>query len=100
MIESEWNLLGQVDELDPIFQEEIDLLPENLIDISVIPVGRIEKRFMNGREVYNRNSSFSKIRFLLGGYKCEINPEHITFISERTKMPFIASHHLIPMNFQ
>ncbi len=98
--EAEWNLIGQADEQDANYQDEIALLPEKTIDTSVIPESKIEKRIISGREVYIRNSIFGKVRFQINGYKCEVDPLHKTFISERDKNPFLESHHLIPMNFQ
>ena len=32
-------------------------------------------------------------------FKCEINPEHVTFISKSTNKPYMETHHLIPLEY-
>lgn len=33
------------------------------------------------------------------GFVCEINPDHISFISKKTDMPYMETHHLIPLEY-
>ncbi|MBQ6509847.1 MAG: HNH endonuclease [Flexilinea sp.] len=37
---------------------------------------------------------------VIANYTCEINKNHETFIAEKTRHPFMESHHIIPMRFQ
>ncbi|SEG36374.1 HNH endonuclease [Eubacterium ruminantium] len=32
-------------------------------------------------------------------FRCEINPEHESFISRKTEMPYMETHHLIPLEY-
>lgn len=100
LLESNWNTIGQTDEFDYVYQDEIEEISDIKIDINKIPDSKIEKRIINGREIYNRNSAFGKIRFVMNNYKCEVNPLHETFLRDKDRKPFLESHHLIPMYFQ
>jgi 5-methylcytosine-specific restriction protein A len=53
-----------------------------------------------GRNVWKRNPSVAKEALEKANYRCEINPEHKTFISEVTGKNFVEAHHLVPMNLQ
>ena len=48
---------------------------------------------------YKTNARIAKTALHLANYTCEINPEHITFISKLGK-PYMEAHHLIPMAYQ
>ncbi len=69
---------------------------------SDIPRGPQQKR-----EIKDSNKSTSKIprdpniaahALNKANYKCEINPNHQTFISRTSNQNFVEAHHLIPMN--
>ena len=48
-----------------------------------------------------RRSDVLRNQVLAGAdYKCEINGAHETFIAEKTKKPYMESHHAIPMRLQ
>ena len=49
---------------------------------------------------YIRDPRVAKKRMEISKYKCEFNTTHRLFISRYTGVPFLESHHLIPMSFQ
>lgn len=60
--------------------------------------GPREPRFVNtagGRQV-RKDPRIAKRRFLLSGYRCEIDSSHQTFISASTNQKFVEAHHLVP----
>jgi len=50
--------------------------------------------------IYPRNQNEVNAAKMKNNYTCEIDPTHITFISERTKKNFVEAHHIIPMSAQ
>lgn len=49
---------------------------------------------------FQRNYSLALQALENANFKCEYNPEHITFISPITQKSFMEAHHLIPLAFQ
>ncbi len=98
--EKNWNLLGQVDNEDLEYQEIIEnsLITKKPFDIS--PKGRIKKINSNGRIIYQRDPRLAVNRLILSNFKCEIDPSHLTFLAQKTNLPFFEAHHLIPMRYQ
>ncbi|MBQ9870163.1 MAG: hypothetical protein IJM32_10945 [Ruminococcus sp.] len=48
-----------------------------------------------------KRSSIIKIQSIeSAGFKCEINPEHNTFVSKSTGHPYMEGHHLLMMKYQ
>lgn len=61
---------------------------------------RTPESYKKGNTIrYKTNARIAKTALHLADYKCEINPEHITFISKLGK-PYMEAHHLIPMAYQ
>ncbi len=61
---------------------------------------RTPEPFKRGNTIrYKTNARIAKTALNLADYKCEINPEHTTFISKLGK-PYMEAHHLIPMAYQ
>ncbi|MEK3684905.1 HNH endonuclease [Paenibacillus sp. FSL R10-2736] len=48
---------------------------------------------------YKRNAVTAKKSIVQSGYKCEYNPEHKDFISDKTNENYVEAHHIIPMGF-
>lgn len=46
---------------------------------------------------WSRNAVTASKALKLSNYKCEIDLSHSTFISKSTNMPYVESHHLIPL---
>lgn len=76
-------------------------------DFSKIPIDspevkkpRKQPRVMNGLKAWPRDAKISKIALKKAEFKCEIDPSHITFVSDASKELYVESHHLIPMKFQ
>ncbi len=53
----------------------------------------------SGVVTYPRDPQKRIIALKRVGFKCEINPEHETFISKSTGMPYMETHHLIPLEY-
>jgi 5-methylcytosine-specific restriction protein A len=49
---------------------------------------------------YPRNAAAALEALSAAGYRCEIDPDHDTFISERTGKPYVEAHHLMPVSRQ
>lgn len=99
--------LGQViDEM--LYREEINdvKFQENILFSSpartpIEPRHAPEKRGNSStKEAFVRDSKIAKEALVNADYKCEIDPNHLTFISPITKKNFVEAHHLIPMAFQ
>lgn len=54
----------------------------------------------NETNTYPRNASYVKQALIQADYKCEINSEHTTFISNATDEQYMEAHHLFPMSIQ
>jgi 5-methylcytosine-specific restriction enzyme A len=49
---------------------------------------------------WKRNPKLAARALKMADYKCELDPESISFISKNTKKPFMEAHHLVPMGLQ
>jgi 5-methylcytosine-specific restriction protein A len=49
---------------------------------------------------YKRDPEMAAIAIRSANYQCEVDPDHETFTSRKTKQPFVEAHHLIPMQYQ
>lgn len=52
------------------------------------------------RKVWKRSDIIRTQILEYAGYSCEIDKNHETFIAEKTKKPYMESHHAIPMKLQ
>ncbi len=96
-----WSSLDQYDIDDNEYNDSINLITSPNTNIGNIPIeGEIKTIKIKGRTTYQRNPKLAILRFEKSGYKCEINPQHETFTSMKSKLPFVEAHHLIPMKFQ
>jgi len=67
---------------------------------SVTPRQPIEKptpSYRNGRPYWPRDPSKANEAMVNVGYRCEADPNHLTFVSEVTGENFMECHHLIPI---
>lgn len=53
-----------------------------------------------GKKQWIRNAAKASKALMFSNYTCEIDSSHETFISKSTNMPYVESHHLIPMGKQ
>lgn len=49
---------------------------------------------------YIRNPTIARWALQRANYKCEINPEHETFIKSSDSKPYVEPHHIIPLSEQ
>lgn len=98
--EKKWNLLGQDDEEDYKYQDIIvdSLIIKKPFDIS--PNGKIIQINSKGRLIYQRDPRLAVNRLILSDFKCEVDPSHLTFLAQKTNLPFFEAHHFIPMRYQ
>ena len=68
-----------------------------------MPPGKIPrpnpKKFGNSKK-YTSNPRRAKNALEKAGFKCELNPDHHTFINKKSGNPYMQAHHLIPMSKQ
>jgi 5-methylcytosine-specific restriction enzyme A len=53
-----------------------------------------------GKQRWTRSASLAARAIRLAEFTCEINKEHKTFQSKKTKEQYMESHHLVPIQFQ
>lgn len=108
-------VLNYVSELGLLNIEEQDLFIEtiseeqryqddlNIVESTRIPSGKIprpkSKKF-RGTEKYSTNPGRAKIALEKAKFKCELNPDHATFINKKSNQQYMEAHHLIPMSKQ
>ena len=54
----------------------------------------------SGAASYERSSARAHNALAYSGFKCEIDPEHRTFLRKTDETPYTEPHHLIPMAYQ
>ncbi|QDF30300.1 HNH endonuclease [Halarcobacter anaerophilus] len=96
------NLVEQEVYLDDIGADE--RFQHTLNDIVAIPSTKpifaknpIEQ---NGRRIFPRNLGYAKAAIERAAYKCEINQDHKSFISNSSQKQYVEAHHFIPLKFQ
>lgn len=76
------------------FQEAKDRIL--LLDIPIEP----EEAMSVEQKMWKRSNIIRTQAIEHAGYVCEIDTSHKTFIAEKTKKPYMESHHAIPMKLQ
>ena len=64
-----------------------------------VPMDAVEPARMEYK-VWRRSGILRAQTIAAAGYRCELHPEHRTFIAERTQKPYMEAHHIIPMSQQ
>ena len=83
---------------DATFQQEIEYAPP-----IKLPPGRIKPpspKLRKGSVAYQRKAGVARARLEEAKYKCEVDPNHVTFISRATGKPYVEAHHLVPVGRQ
>jgi 5-methylcytosine-specific restriction protein A len=68
-----------------------------------IPDGRLsraEPKIIGNSEKYLSNPLRARNALWNAKFRCEINPDHTTFINKKTHKQYMEAHHLIPMSKQ
>ncbi|MFA6844740.1 MAG: HNH endonuclease [Sphaerochaetaceae bacterium] len=55
---------------------------------------------VKSHKIPNRDNILVRQVLQSESFKCEINPEHQTFVAQKYHTPFMEGHHLIPLNMQ
>ena len=58
------------------------------------------KLSVNGRTRYKRDPNVAATALTNANFKCELDANHATFISNSRDLPYVEAHHLIPMGQQ
>jgi len=76
------------------------LVYEAINDISYkdVPKPQKELKVEEAKEVYPRDEQEKHEALILANYKCEVDENHTTFISQSTNKNYVEGHHLIPIN--
>ena len=107
--------LSYISELGLLNIDEKDLLIEDISkelryqsDINIVgpiqvPPGKIPRpkpKKYGGTEKYSTNPRRARNALEKAKFKCELNPNHITFTNKISKKQYMEAHHLIPMSKQ
>jgi len=55
---------------------------------------------IKGSRIFPRNLAYAKFALEKASYLCEIDNEHMTFISNSSKNQYVEAHHLVPLKVQ
>lgn len=78
--------------------KQYQLSPKEIIDSPISKPKPIIKN--NGTKTWPRNASIAANSIIHSNYKCTFDNNHISFTSNKTKMPYMEPHHLIPLSEQ
>ncbi|MBC9931473.1 MrcB family domain-containing protein [Chitinophaga qingshengii] len=76
------------------FQQEIQTATPVQLPDGPIPRPPLQPR---APSKWKRDAGISSDALVRAQYKCEINPSHETFTSQKNKHPFVEAHHFLPM---
>jgi len=91
MPEAEWRKENSVYR-DDFTQEDLDKYLEEDDETA--------KRVLVSQQRFERDPRIAKRRMEISKYKCEYDPSHKLFISRFSGVPFLESHHLVPIRYQ
>jgi hypothetical protein len=77
-----------IDDYDSFYQSS--LLDESIIKTSTL----------KAKGIFTRSRELAIKRMKIEKYQCEFDPKHNLFISRGTKLPYLESHHLVPISLQ
>lgn len=91
------------DKEEEVFQKDIEEVLKSKPNIIIeeetsIRPDPIEAK--NGLKRWPRDSEIAANAIKKANYQCEIDSKHETFISYKTKQPYMEAHHLVPMKYQ
>lgn len=107
--------LSYISELGLLDVDEKDLLAEdvsreqryqddlNVVEPVLVPPGKIPRpkpKNYGGIERYSTNPRRARNALEKAGFKCELNPAHLTFINKKSSKQYMEAHHLVPMSKQ
>lgn len=64
------------------------------------PKGKPNHKTVNNKKVWRRNPKIAGEAVAYTEYLCEIDNEHVHFISKFNQRNYVEAHHLIPMKYQ
>jgi hypothetical protein len=83
------------------YQEKLQNIDTKNITIPSGAIAKdLSKRKPSTSEQWNRDPKMAAIAIENANYQCEINPDHKTFISDKSGKNFLEAHHFIPMKYQ
>ncbi len=84
--------------VDYLKQASLKASPKEFVYVNEIKE-KAEPVYTEGHKVYPRDRQTAINALAHAGYKCEIDPDHHTFIRKNSDKPYTEPHHLIPMAF-
>ncbi|WP_139490117.1 HNH endonuclease [Brevibacillus dissolubilis] len=64
------------------------------------PKNKPDPSFKKGRKSWDRDENTGAEAMAKAEYRCEMDANHLTFISRKTGQNFVEAHHLIPISLQ
>ncbi|HHD2753890.1 TPA: DUF3578 domain-containing protein [Clostridium perfringens] len=109
LLNSDNKFLDNVEEDQKFINKVEDIISNSLKDNFQIPHKEIidvptdppqSTTNSNNKKVWPRNANIASNALIHSSYKCVLNPDHYSFISKKTKKPYMETHHLIPLSKQ
>ena len=88
------------DELDDGLNSDIAKISFDSNYSKTVPRDRPEPVILHGVQAYPRSRTIAMMALSRANHKCEIDPTHQTFMRRVDTLPYMESHHLIPMSAQ
>lgn len=80
------------------YQNDLNIVTPIRVRSGKIP--RPKPKIFAGSEKYTANPRRARNALEEADFKCELNPDHATFINKRSSKQYMEAHHLIPMSKQ
>ncbi|MFR1317154.1 MAG: MrcB family domain-containing protein [Clostridium perfringens] len=98
-VEEDQKFINKVEDIiSSYLNDTSEITPKEIIDTPAYPPS--SPRNSNNKKVWSRNATVASNALIHSSYKCTLNPEHNSFISKKTKKPYMETHHLIPLSKQ
>ncbi len=92
------DLIYKEEVIDTKFQEDINVTEPSYTE--EVPQDVPDKDTNHLKGTWRRNPAVAKEAIIKANYSCEVDEDHVTFISSTTDKNFVEAHHLIPINNQ
>jgi 5-methylcytosine-specific restriction protein A len=84
------------------YQEAANEIAKSTLNGGLPEGGLPRPKFAPGatKAAFKRDPKMAALAIAASSYSCEVDTEHETFTSRRTKERFVEAHHLVPMQYQ
>jgi len=90
-------------QLDEKMNEEVEIVLEFIPEVRKYvaePKSKPEPIIIQGKKAYPRDRFAASNALMRAEFKCEIDPNHLSFLRKSNKKNYTEPHHLIPMSAQ